>query len=210
MTEHADFSDHVALTRHLAPLRISEIVLKTSRFEAMKSWYQMVLGVAPFFERKPPAGSMPKADQKALGRASDRRICFMRLAMNYPYAQVLGLFEVPEVEGKPAREPGLDHMQLRNASMKELVERFELLDGIGIRPYRSANHGPGTSFYYTDPDGNRVELSGPNFETEREYLAYFESDTYRRNPSGIEIDPDAYVARFRSGVPLAELVRIPA
>jgi len=205
MDDRLDPARHSGLTSHLTPLRIGEVILKTARFEEMRDWYQMVVGLAPFFERKPPPGTT--AD--ALGRASDRRICFIRLALDYPYAQVLGLFEVPEVTGKPAHEPGLDHLQLRNANFDQLIERFELLRGVGIRPYRSANHGPGTSFYYHDPDGNRVELSGSNFATEREYLDYFASDSYRRNPSGIEIDPDDYAARFRAGVALAELVRIP-
>ena len=71
------------------------------------------------------------------------------------------------------------------------------------------NHGPGTSFYYTDPDGNTVELSGPNFDNEAEYLAYFDSEAYRTNIAGIVIDPDEYAARFRRGVAQADLVRIP-
>jgi hypothetical protein len=34
-----------------------------------------------------------------------------------------------------------------------------------IRPFYSINHGPTTSLYYTDPDGNRVELLVDNFAT---------------------------------------------
>ncbi|MGA0608364.1 VOC family protein [Phenylobacterium sp. VNQ135] len=188
----------------LVPLRISEVVLKTQRFEEMKGWYTRVVGVAPFFERTPPPGQ----DLSGLGRASDRRIAFIRLHLDHPYAQVLGLFEVPEVTGEPKIEPGLDHMQLRNASLAELVRRFELLKALGQHPFRTANHGPGTSFYYKDPDGNRVELSASNFDTEAEYLAYFQSESYRRNPSGIEIDVEDFVARFRAGTPRRELVAI--
>jgi hypothetical protein len=62
--------------------------------------------------------------------------------------------------------------------------------------------------HYRDPDGNAVELSGPNFDTEEEYLAYFDSEAYRKNISGIAVDPDAFVARYRSGVPQPELVRV--
>jgi len=32
------------------------------------------------------------------------------------------------------------------------------------------------------------------------------SPAFARNPIGVEYDPDALVARFRSGVPVAELV----
>ena len=55
---------------------------------------------------------------------------------------------------------------------------------------------------------NVVTISDANFDTEVEYLAYLASDTYRANPSGLEIDADEYVARYRRGVPQAELVRI--
>ena len=54
------------------------------------------------------------------------------------------------------------------------------------------NHGPATSIYYADPDGNSVEMSATNFLEETDYLAFMKSETYARNVSGIEIDP-AYV-----------------
>lgn len=206
MDQKTDTVQEPLPTQHLKPLRVSEVILKTSQFDAMKAWYTLVIGTAPFFERKPSENADPTL--AALGRANDRRLCFIRLMIDYPYTQVFGLFEVLEVHGEPGTDPGLDHVQLRNFSMKELIERYEILRAKGIRPFRTANHGPGTSFYYHDPDGNRVELSGPNFATEAEYLAYFASESYRRNPSGIEVDVDAFVGRFHSGVPLAELVRL--
>ena len=72
---------------------------------------------------------------------------------------------------------------------------------------KSYNHGPGTSFYYHDPDGNTVELSSANFANEADYLAYFRSEAYKKNISGIEIDAAAYVARFRAGTPQEELIK---
>lgn len=99
-------------------------------------------------------------------------------------------------------------MQLRCPDMAQLCTRYERLKQARCMPHRTANHGPGTSFYYRDPDGNVVEISANNFATEQEYRAYFGSDAYKRNPSGIEIDADIFVERFRAGVPLPELVRI--
>ncbi|WP_374572191.1 VOC family protein [Phenylobacterium sp.] len=195
--------------RALAPLRISETVLKTAHFEEMKHWYTLVLGVSPFFERAPPS-DQSDAQLRALGRASDRRICFIRLHLDHPYTQVFGLFEILDLDDQPDRDPGLDHMQFRNASMADLVSRYELLLGLGVKPFRTANHGPGTSFYYHDPDGNRVELSASNFDTEGDYLAYFQSEAYRANPSGVEIDVADFVRRFRAGVPKVQLVRMPS
>jgi hypothetical protein len=101
----------------------------------------------------------------------------------------------------------MHHMQLRHAGLDHLFSRYEALRATGITPMRSFNHGPGTSFYYHDPDGNTVELSAANYVNEADYLAYFKSESYAKNISGIEIDPAEYVARFRAGVPQAELVR---
>jgi hypothetical protein len=53
-----------------------------------------------------------------------------------------------------------------------------------------------------------MEISGPNLATETEYRAHFQTESFRRNPRGVAIDPDEFVARFRRGVPQAELVRI--
>jgi len=193
------------LCHDLDLVRISEIVLKTSQFETLRNWYVDALGIEPFYENSPEKTG--GADGKFL-RASDVRLCFIRLHLDYPYAQVLAIFEVPNLKSGGKTEAGLHHMQLRNSSLDQLFERYDLLKSVGILPHRSANHGPGTSFYYFDPDGNNVEFSGANFDTEAEYLAYFTSDSYRRNPSGIEIDAEAYIARYRSGTPKAELVRI--
>jgi catechol 2,3-dioxygenase-like lactoylglutathione lyase family enzyme len=162
-------------------------------------------GIEPFYESNPERTG--GADGKFL-RASDVRLCFIRLHLEFPYAQVLAIFEVPDLKSGGNTEAGLHHMQLRNSSLDQLFARYDLLKSAGILPHRTANHGPGTSFYYFDPDGNNVEFSGANFDTEAEYLGYFASESYRKNPSGIEIDADDYIARYRSGTPKAELVRI--
>jgi hypothetical protein len=104
---------------------------------------------------------------------------------------------------------GLNHAQFKCNTLGEALDRYERLKAVGIVPERSVNHGPGTSFYYRDPDGNRMEISGPNFATEAEVRAYLQTEAFRRNPQGMVIDPDQFVVQFRSGMPQAELVRIP-
>jgi catechol-2,3-dioxygenase len=197
------------LNLDLPPMRMSEIVLKTARYDDMKAWHQGVQGVAPFYEHTPkgPQRELKPGEQE---RASDIRLCFFRLHLDHPYAQVLAIFEIAGTREAPTGDPGLHHMQFRNATMDQLFTRYERLASLGIRPHRTANHGPGTSFYYRDPDQNIVEISAANFATVEEYRAFFESAGYKRNPSGIEIEPDEYIARYRAGTPLAELVKIPA
>lgn len=192
----------------LGPVQLSEIVLKTAQFEALRDWYASVLGFKPFLERSPPKDHQASSKLGAFVRASDMRICFFQLHMQYPYKQVLGIFEVPTLSGDAGDRPGLHHMQFRQATLGALIDRYEILHSVGVAPFRTANHGPGTSFYYRDPDRNTVEFSGPNFETEAEHNAYLSSDAFRRNPSGAEIDVDAFVRRFRSGVSIEELVAL--
>lgn len=191
-------------------LKISEIILKTSRSEAMKAWYRTVLGVAPFFERVPDPGTKP-LDLGGETRASDLKMCFFRLSTDYPYVQTIGIFEEPGTAAEPTKgTPGLHHMQLMCGSLEELVAKYEELSGHGLRPHRSANHGPMTSFYYRDPDGNNVEVTAQNYPTLAAMVEFMASDTFKANPSGIEIDPVAFVARYRAGTPAEELLHIPA
>jgi len=70
------------------------------------------------------------------------------------------------------------------------------------------NHGPSTSFYYRDPDGNRVELSAVNFPTEAEYVSFVASEAFKKNIAGMAINADEFVSKYRSGVPQSELVRL--
>lgn len=178
----------LSATRDLPPVRLSEIVLRTARYQELKDWYQAVLGVAPYNDTD--------------------EFCFRRLHMDYPYSQVLAIFHVPEAASSPGPVAGLDHIQLRHASLEAMFERFERLREVGIVPDASMNHGPGTSFSYRDPDQSSVELSGPNFDDDREYVAYFESESYRKDIAGIVVDPNDFVRRLSAGTPQPELVRI--
>ena len=90
--------------------------------------------------------------------------------------------------------------------MGEFLDNSERLRDRGIRPFFCVNHGPTTSMYYRDPDGNRVELQIDNFATAEEGQAWMHSPAFDRNPIGVEYDPDELVKRFRAGVPVAELV----
>jgi catechol 2,3-dioxygenase-like lactoylglutathione lyase family enzyme len=191
-------------TASLPSLRISEIVLQTARYAEMKAWYQAVLGTRPFLER------VPEAPVAGSSRASDITLCFMRVHADFPWGQILAIFGMADLSPPTDRAPGLNHMQFRHGSLPDLFDRYEILRAAGIRPERCANHGPGTSFYYRDPDQNRVELNASNFTTEADYTAFLRSPAFRANPSGVDVDGDAFVARFRAGVPQAQLILLPA
>jgi hypothetical protein len=192
-------------TADLAPPRISEIVLKTSRFDVMRDWYQLVLSATRTFEYDVP-GQKPHGEDRAV---NFHRLCFLRIFWQFPYTEVLALFEIPDLRNVE-RSTGLHHMQFRLASLDALADRHERLSRFGIEPYKSYNHGPSTSLYYEDPDANLVELSGPNFESEDDYKAFFSSPGFAKNPAGVPIDLAAFIAALRSGADRRELVRLPS
>lgn len=113
--------------------------------------------------------------------------------------------------GKPgdfdARKGSLDHIAYSMGSFGDLMDLYARLKDVGILPVRSINHGPTTSLYYADPDGNGVEFQIENYATMEECVEFIRGPTFAENPIGILFDPDLLLERFRRGDPLAELVR---
>ena len=184
-------------TQPCSSLKISETILKTGRLDEMIAWYTTVLGVPPFFQHNPDPDTKP-LDLGGQTRASDLRMCFFRLSLDFPYVQTIGIFQEPGTGLVAAKgAPGLHHMQLTTSSLDDLCATYERLLGEGMQPHRSADHGPMTSFYYRDPDGNNVEITAQNFPTLEAMVGFMASDAFKANPSGREIDPATYVAERR-------------
>ena len=180
---------------------LSEVVLKTGNFDRLKNWYIKVLAIEPFFVRQRP---------EEVSWTEAQQIAFFKLAGDYPYSQVLGIFEVDGTTNAPSTDPGLHHLQLAHGSFDELFHRYDLLKEHDIKPAQTWNHGVSTSFYYRDPDRNLAEMNCVNFATEEEFFAYFKTEAYKKNVSGIVIDAEDFIVRYRSGIPRKELVKIPA
>ena len=179
---------------------LSEIVLKTGHFDRLKSWYTKALGSEPFFVRARP---------KETSWTGAQQIAFFKLAGIYPYQQVLGIFEVDGTLNSPETDPGLHHLQFGHGSFDELFDRYDKLKQEGILPVQTWNHGVSTSFYYQDPDENLAEMNCVNFATEKEFFGYFQTEAYKKNVSGIVIDAEEYISRYRTGTSREALVKIP-
>jgi catechol-2,3-dioxygenase len=76
----------------------------------------------------------------------------------------------------------------------------------GVVPTECTNHGPTTSIYYADPDGNRVELLYDNFEDPSDAQRFIESETFRKNPMGLRFDPEQLLRNAKAGVPVSRLI----
>jgi catechol 2,3-dioxygenase-like lactoylglutathione lyase family enzyme len=204
-----------ARTAELPSLRIAEIVLQTGRFDELKNWYRAVLG-RPWSVENEPAQTATIALEHGDGgkqvHASRVRSCFMIMDLESaaePYGQLFALFQLPGIGSEPTHDPGLNHMQFKHCGLDALMARVELLLDAGLRPHRSANHGPITSFYYRDPDKNVVELCCNNFPSFAEWIAYFASPEFKRNPSGEDMHFEDFLMRYRQGLLTAEQTRHP-
>ncbi len=175
----------------VAPIRISHIVLQTDNPKALQDWYCTVL------------------DGEMVHDAG--LISFMSFDDEHHRVAFITPGELdrrqPAEDGfRAGRETGLHHIAFTLESIGDLLETYARLKDKGIRPFWCVNHGVTTSMYFRDPDNNQVELLVDNFATAAENQAYMKSEAFAQNPIGREYDPDALLARWRSGASAQELV----
>ena len=176
----------------MPPSKLAHLVFQTNRIKELRDWYCSVLGGRVVYEN--PHLSFVTYDDE------HHRVAFVDFGPLSPRERDT------ELAIKPTEQPGLHHVAFTFGSMGEFVDNYVRLREAGIRPFFCVNHGPTTSTYYRDPDGNRVELQIDNFATAEEGQAWMLSPAFDQNPIGVEFDPDELVGKFRSGVPVAELV----
>jgi catechol 2,3-dioxygenase-like lactoylglutathione lyase family enzyme len=170
----------------ISPERLAHFVLRTSRFEEMVNWYQTVLGATPAFKNE--------------------ILAFLAYDEEHHRVAILAM---PDLKPQPEGTVGVHHNAFTYSSLHDLLATYERLRDIGIKPVFPINHGPTTSLYYADPDGNQIELQVDNYDRIEEATAFFYSEAFAENPIGVEFDPDELLRRLRAGEPEDELKRRP-
>jgi hypothetical protein len=111
----------------------------------------------------------------------------------------VAILNIPTLADQPEGLAGVHHIAFTYGSLRVLLENFERLAALGIKPVYTINHGPTTSLYYADPDHNQLEFQVENFATVAESAKFFFTAAFAENPIGVEIDPADLLARLRAG-----------
>ena len=164
----------------------SHIVFMTRRFEEMKAWYINVFGAEVVHEN--PALAFLTYDDES------HRFAIANLDVLKP--------NEPADSGRG--EIGVNHVAYTYASAGDLLDTYARLKKHGLEPYWPVHHGFTLSFYYQDPDGNRIELQVETCSS-KEAFDFMRSEVFAENPVGVEVDPEALLTRYRAGASEGEL-----
>lgn len=102
---------------------------------------------------------------------------------------------------------GLAHIAFGYENLRDLLTAYQQRKELGILPVWSVNHGPTTSIYYQDPDGNELESQVDNFDTPKEATDFMNSPEWVENPIGTDIDPENLLQRLEKGESEASIKR---
>ncbi|KAF2159830.1 hypothetical protein M409DRAFT_29640 [Zasmidium cellare ATCC 36951] len=171
----------------LSPYKLAHVVLRTNNFDAMPSFYKTFLGGHAIFENE--MLSFQTYDEE------DHRI---------------GIMAMPGVGPKNPATSGLEHISFCYRSLTELATSYLQRKANGIEPFWCVNHGPSTSVYYKDPDGNVLETEVENFESVEQSIAFVGSEAYQINPIGVDFDMEELIAKLKRGDDETELKKRPA
>ena len=160
----------------LRPTGLAHVVFRTGNIKPMVNFWSSFLGAERVFE-------------------SDF-IAFLRYDEEHHRVAII------KEEGAVPRTPntiGLHHVAFSYNSLRDLFRATKLRESKGIQPTWCVNHGPTTSIYYKDPDGNGIETQVDNFDSVQAANDFMSSEYFRENPIGTEIDPDELLRRLEDG-----------
>ncbi|MEM9085064.1 MAG: VOC family protein [Pseudomonadota bacterium] len=170
----------------IAPAKFAHIVMRTSRFEEMVTWYKTVL------EAETVMGSP--------------MIVFLSFDEEH---HRLAIMNQPGLGDRSPQANGVDHWAYTYASLDDLFATYERLRDLDILPYWTINHGGTLSMYYRDPDGNQIELQIDSFDSNEETTKWLTESDFAVNPIGVKFDPEELIARYRSGEDKASVLDRP-
>jgi catechol 2,3-dioxygenase-like lactoylglutathione lyase family enzyme len=101
----------------------------------------------------------------------------------------------PSSSTSPPRMTGLDHIAFSYDTLPDLARSYIARKEAGLLPIWSVNHGPTTSMYYRDPDGNKIEMQVDNFEDPAEADEFMKGKFFEENPIGTDLDAEGWAEK---------------
>lgn len=111
----------------------------------------------------------------------------------------MALIGMPDTSPKVTTSAGLEHIAFAFPTLSALLLSYRQRKVRGISPLWCVNHGPTTSIYYKDPDGNMLETQVDNFDSVEEANEFMISEEFSTNPIGTDFDPEELISRVKKG-----------
>ena len=165
--------------------KFHHVNLKTTRLQEMVDWYGATIGAEVLH-------------QDAIGAWMSNDAANHRIA----------LLAFPSFSDDPDKEDhtGLHHSAFEYDSFDELNASYLRLREAGIEPDFCIDHGMTFSYYYKDPDGNRLELQVDNFGDWGKSSNWMRtSEEFHANPIGVFVDPAKVASSAAAGASFAEI-----
>jgi catechol 2,3-dioxygenase len=165
--------------------KFHHVNLKTTRLREMIDWYATVIGAAVVHQYE--LGAWISNDE------ANHRIA---------------LLAFPNFVEDPERDTrvGLHHTAFEYDGFGDLNASYLRLKAGGILPEFCLDHGMTFSYYYCDPDGNRVELQVDNFgDWAKSSMWMRDSVEFQEDPLGKFVDSERVAAAFAAGRSFEEI-----
>lgn len=164
-----------------SPIKFAHVVLKTSQYSEMVSWWKNFL--------------------EASARHENDFISFLSYDDEH---HRMAIVNQPNLTERLRSSAGVEHFAFTYASLEDLFGHYERLKSCGVQPFWMVNHGMTLSAYYRDPDGNQVEaqFDAMTMEQADEFMA---GPLFAANPIGITVDFEQLVSRYRNGATVGEV-----
>ncbi len=160
----------------LSPSTLAHVVLRTPNIRPMEDFYVTFLG----------------------GRVAHRNSALSFITYDEEHHRI-ALIEAPQKLPKVRSSHGLEHIAFGYPTLSDLMLSYRQRKERGIFPIWCVNHGPTTSIYYKDPDGNILETQVDNFDTADEANEFMSTEAFAENPIGTDFDPEELIRRLDAG-----------
>ncbi|KAF2846820.1 Glyoxalase/Bleomycin resistance protein/Dihydroxybiphenyl dioxygenase [Plenodomus tracheiphilus IPT5] len=158
------------------PSKLAHVVLRTSNLRRLVEYYRNFLGAQVIYE--------------------NQILAFLSYDDEH---HRIAIIEAPGTQAKVPTSCGLEHIAFSFNSLPDLLLAYRQRKHLGILPLWCVNHGPTTSIYYRDPDGNEIETQVDNFTDADGATEFMRSKAFAENPIGVDFDPEEFIKRLSQG-----------